>query len=103
MIRDTKYLLIWLGILLIVLGMVGCTTKLDTQSLVDNKVASHYSGCIEGFMITIKLDMYRRPKKYSGPKDAMRDVRSSCRYQNMHYQLELEKSLLGLDRLGKVE
>jgi len=89
-----------LYLIALVLSLGACATKavIDEKSkynLVDHKVVSLYAGCIEGFMEVIKLDMYRRPKKFKTPKEASDAVKHACHYRSMLYQYYLEKSFFG--------
>lgn len=76
--------------LALLLLLLGCSSKKDRQYLIDNKVISHYAGCIEGFMVTIRLDMYRRPKRLKTPEEAIEEIKAACNYQSMLFQAELE-------------
>jgi len=58
----------------------------NSKYLIENKAASHYSGCITGFMITIKLGMYKRPSKVKTAQDALALVIKECKKETKAYK-----------------
>lgn len=70
-------------------GYVYASSKFESKYLKDNKAISHYSGCLTGFLIILKLDMYKRPDHIKTPQEAVKMVRDQCTKETEEFRKSL--------------
>ena len=56
------------------------------QFVVDNKLSSYYSGCIDGFMGVYELGAYERPKEWETAREAFGNIKKMCVFKSYIYE-----------------